>query len=52
MASNRIGETGFPDSGHSNHHIPYSIFHGINTSASLMYVSDALTRLIIDGLIN
>jgi transcription factor TGA len=39
MASHRVGETGLSDSGPSNHHVPYSLFHGINApSTSFMYV--------------
>lgn len=39
MASHRIGETGLSDSGPSNHHVSYSLFHGITApSTSFMYV--------------
>ncbi|XP_057480978.1 transcription factor TGA9-like isoform X1 [Actinidia eriantha] len=30
MGSHRVGETGLSDSGPSNHHIPYPVFHGTN----------------------
>lgn len=38
MASHRIRETGLSDSGPSNHHVPYAVFHGINAPASFLYV--------------
>jgi hypothetical protein len=42
MASHRVGETGLSDSGPSNHHIPYSLFHGISApSTSFMYVGQS-----------
>ncbi|XP_062171835.1 transcription factor TGA9 isoform X1 [Alnus glutinosa] len=34
MASHRVGETGLSDSGPSNHHIPYSLFHGISAPST------------------
>ncbi|KAF5744848.1 transcription factor TGA2-like isoform X2 [Tripterygium wilfordii] len=38
MASHRVANTGFSDSGPSNHHLPYTILHGINSaSSSFMY---------------
>lgn len=40
MASHRVGETGLSDSGPSNHHVPYALFHGINApSTSFLYVT-------------
>ncbi|GMG98447.1 hypothetical protein Nepgr_000287 [Nepenthes gracilis] len=35
MANNRIGETNFSESGPSNHSIPHSVLHGLNTSPNL-----------------
>jgi len=38
MASQRIGELDFSETGHSTHHVPYGIHHRINNpSSSLMY---------------
>lgn len=35
MASHRVGETtGLSDSGPSNHHLSYAVFHGINTPST------------------
>ncbi|XP_038693954.1 transcription factor TGA9-like isoform X2 [Tripterygium wilfordii] len=34
MASHRVANTGFSDSGPSNHHLPYTILHGINSASS------------------
>ncbi|GMY15819.1 transcription factor TGA9 isoform X1 [Fagus crenata] len=34
MASHRVGETGLSDSGPSNHHVPYALFHGINAPST------------------
>ncbi|GMN60238.1 hypothetical protein TIFTF001_029311 [Ficus carica] len=34
MASHRVGETGLSDSGPSNHHLPYAVFHGLNPSST------------------
>lgn len=43
MASHRVGETGLSDSGPTNHHVPYAIFHGINApSTSFLYVKQSL----------
>ncbi|GAV88686.1 bZIP_1 domain-containing protein/DOG1 domain-containing protein [Cephalotus follicularis] len=42
MASHRVVETGFSDSGPSRHdHVPYAVLHGINnTSSSFMYATN------------
>ncbi|KAL4611698.1 hypothetical protein ACB092_08G144300 [Castanea dentata] len=34
MASHRVTETGLSDSGPTNHHVPYSVFHGINAPST------------------
>ncbi|XP_030957306.1 transcription factor TGA9 isoform X1 [Quercus lobata] len=34
MASHRVGETGLSDSGPTNHHVPYAVFHGINAPST------------------
>ncbi|KAG2670752.1 hypothetical protein I3760_14G102400 [Carya illinoinensis] len=34
MASHRVGETGLSDSGPSNHHVPYGVFHGFNAPST------------------
>ncbi|EXB38444.1 hypothetical protein L484_022344 [Morus notabilis] len=39
MASHRVGETGLSDSGPSNHHMPYAVFHGINNPASTSFIN-------------
>ncbi|XP_040993260.1 transcription factor TGA9-like isoform X2 [Juglans microcarpa x Juglans regia] len=36
MASHRVGETGLSDSGPSNPHVPYAVFHGINVPTSFI----------------
>lgn len=38
MASHRVGETGLSDSGPSNHHVSYSLFHGI-TAPSTSFIN-------------
>ncbi|KAM7528206.1 hypothetical protein LguiB_031616 [Lonicera macranthoides] len=39
MENQRIGESGLSESAHSNHHVPYTVLHGLDNPSSISFIN-------------